>query len=160
MNKAQLLLALQDARTHMETALAGLTEEQMVDPSVLDEWSIKDALSHLTAWEAEMVAALARAQRGLTPQLQGWSQSEIEALNAKWHKDHKQRALDQVQKDFYDVFQQLLSQVEALSEKALVEPKSWLRGGSLAERIGGYTYEHELEHAEQIQTWRREKLGQ
>jgi hypothetical protein len=159
MTKAELLAALQDARAKMEAAMEGLTEAQMVDPGVVGDWSVKDVLSHITAWEAELVTALAKAKRGLSPQLQSWSQSDIDALNAKWHKEHKNRALDQVLEDFRGVRQQTLRHLEALTDEELAETKPWLRGTRLFEFIQGDTFEHDLEHAEHIRAWRRDKLG-
>jgi hypothetical protein len=159
MKRDELLAALKESRAKMEAALAGLAEAQMVDPGVLGDWSVKDILSHLTAWEAELVTALAKSRQGKTPKLSGWTQSEIDALNAKWYKENKGRPLDRVLADFRGVRQQTIRQVEALNDRELAEPKPWLKNRPLFEYIRGDSFEHEAEHTAHILEWRRTKLG-
>ncbi|MBI4772319.1 MAG: ClbS/DfsB family four-helix bundle protein [Chloroflexi bacterium] len=160
MKRDEILAALQDSRAQMEATLAGLTAAQMIDPGVVGDWSVKDLLSHLTAWEAELVTALAKAKRGQTPKLSGWTDSEVDALNAKWYKENKNRPLERVLAHFRGVRQQTLRQVEALGEEELAEPKPWLKNRRLFEYIKGDTFEHEAEHAAHIREWRRHKLGE
>ena len=159
MTRDEVVAALKDSRAQMEAALAGLSAAQMVDPGVVGDWSVKDLLSHLTVWEAEMVTALARSRQGKTPALSGWTEAEVDALNAKWYKENKNRPLDPVLADFHGVRKQTLRQVEALSDKELAAPAAWLKNRALFEFIKGDSFEHEAEHMAQIKEWRRRKLG-
>ena len=55
MTRDEILEALHASRAQVEAALTGLTDAQLIEPGALGEWSVKDILSHLTAWEAEAV---------------------------------------------------------------------------------------------------------
>ena len=49
--KAQLLAESQQEYDALESFLAALTSEQMVQPGALGEWSPKDVLAHLYEWQ-------------------------------------------------------------------------------------------------------------
>jgi uncharacterized protein (TIGR03083 family) len=155
MTRDELLNALRDSRAQVEAALAGLTEAQMTEAGALGEWSVKDILSHLTAWEAEAVTALAKVKRGLQPGKIPWEQAEVDALNAKWHKENRPRPLDRVLADFRGVRAQMIRQVESFDDQDLNAPRAWFRKRTLVELIRAETFEHEAEHLPQLLEWRR-----
>lgn len=154
MTKSELLAALDASRQNLLAALEGLSEADLVEPGVIDGWTPKDLLSHLTAWEAELVKMLAQARQGRRPAF--LDLGDTEALNAKWHNETKDRALERVMADFHGVRKQTRRQVDGFSDKELGDPKlyRWLDGRSLSEWIAAETYEHEAEHAEHIRRWR------
>lgn len=158
MLRDELLNALRDSRAQMEAALSGLADAHLTEPGALGDWSVKDILSHLTAWEAEAVTALARVKRGLKPGKIPSAPAEVDALNAKWYKENKRRPLDRVLADFRGVRAQMLRQVEGLSDKELAEPRPWMGNESLADMIRSETFEHEAEHLPQLLEWKR-RLG-
>ena len=161
MTRDEVLRALQDSRAQLEAALEGLTEAQLADPGVVGDWSAKDLLAHLTTWEAELVTLLAalRARRGQKPKWPA-SQAEIDALNAKWHKENKNRPLDRVLADWRGVRKQTVRQVEAMSDQELAQRWPWLRNRTPLDLIAGNSFGHEAEHMEQIREWRERKLGE
>jgi uncharacterized protein (TIGR03083 family) len=158
MKHDEVLQALREARAQTDAALAGLGETELVDPGVIADWSVKDVLAHLTAWEAEMVTLLAKAKRGQKPKWPA-TQSETDALNAKWHKENKNRPLDRVRADFQGVRQQTVRQVEGLSDQELNQKWDWLRNRTALDLIASNSFRHELEHVAQIKEWRKKKLG-
>jgi uncharacterized protein (TIGR03083 family) len=155
MNRDELLSALRDSRAQVEAALSGLADAQLTGPGALDEWSVKDILSHLTAWEAEAVTVLAKVKRGLKPGKLPSAQAEVDALNAKWYKENKRRPLDRVLADFRGVRAQMIRQVESLSDDDLAAPRPWFDGGTLGELVKSETVEHEAEHLPHLLEWRR-----
>jgi len=155
MNRDQILAALKNSRAQMETALDGLSETQLVEPGVMGEWSVKDILSHLTAWEAEVVTRLAKLKLGKKIQSIVPADSDIDSLNAKWYKENKSRDLDRVLADFRGVREQMIRQVESLTDKQLAQPLPWAETNTIENMIAWNSYEHEPEHAEQIQKWRK-----
>ncbi|MGH2521635.1 MAG: ClbS/DfsB family four-helix bundle protein [Anaerolineales bacterium] len=157
MNRGEILAALKDSRARLEAALAGLTETQMAEPGVLGEWSVKDILAHLTAWEVELVTVLGKLQRGQKPGHISWEDDEVEALNAKWYKEYRNRPLDRVLADWRGVRQQTIRQVGALDDKAIHEPRPWFKKRSLFVMIKAETFEHEVEHAAQIEEWQKKE---
>jgi uncharacterized damage-inducible protein DinB len=50
-DKQELLDDLEAARAELLLAIKGLSEEQMLHPGVVGEWSVKDTLSHIVAWD-------------------------------------------------------------------------------------------------------------
>ncbi len=159
MTRDEVLRALRESRAQMEAALEGLTEAQLADPGVVGDWSAKDLLAHLTTWEAELVTLLAKARRGQKPKWPA-SQAEIDALNEKWYKENKNRPLDRVLADWRGVRKQTVRQVEAMSDRELVQRWPWLRNRTPLDLIEGNSFGHEAEHLEHIREWRERKVGE
>jgi len=154
MTKTELLAALNASRAELETELAALTEDQLIQPNTLEAWSVKDMLSHLTAWEAELVTALAKSRAGQTPKLSGGTPEADDAVNDQWYHENKDRPLDRVLADLRGVRKQTLRQVEALTESDLGAPKKWLKQKPLLSYILSSTVEHEAEHIAHLRAWR------
>src|SRR5262245_22456078 len=154
MTQSDLLAALEDSRKTLLAALDGLPDEALEQPGVVEDWSVKDVLSHLIAWEAELVKLLVQAWQGWRPGF--LDLGDTDALNLKWYKENKDRPLDRVMADFHGVRKQTVRQVERFSDRELGDPKfyKWLDGRPLSGWIAAETYEHEAEHAEHIRRWR------
>ena len=58
MKKQQVLQKLEQAWMGLQESHAGLSDAQLREPGVLGEWSVKDILAHVTAWEEEALKAL------------------------------------------------------------------------------------------------------
>jgi hypothetical protein len=67
MTKDELIQKIESEWNNLQAALDGLTEEQMHRPGVVGEWSIKDLLAHITAWQTRLITAIFKAEKGLTP---------------------------------------------------------------------------------------------
>lgn len=158
MDRIELLKLMQESRAELDAALAGLSEAQMVDPGVMDDWSVKDILAHFTAWEAEAVTLLAQARAGKQPRAVHSAQ-EIDDLNARWHKENKHRSLERVLADHAGVRKQMLRQLAGCSDQDLNQPRPWLKGKALVEWVKTDTFEHEAEHLAHIREWKQRKLG-
>ena len=159
MDKSELLSSLDSSRKQLLAAIKGLSAEEMTTPGVMGDWSVKDLLSHLTAWEAELVTMLAQARQGKKPPFADVSSSQTDALNAQWHNETKDRPLERVLIDFHGVRKHTMKQVEAFNDKELNDPKlyKWLGDSPLWKWIANETFEHEAEHTEQIIQWREER---
>ncbi len=64
MKKAQVLEKLDQTWAEFQGSFAGLSESQMAQPGVTGEWSVKDILAHVTAWEEESTQAPAADRPG------------------------------------------------------------------------------------------------
>lgn len=157
MMHSDLLKSLAVSRAEMDEALTGLTEAQMIEPGVLNDWTLKDVLAHLTAWEVELITVLGQLARGQTPKPVGENDAETDALNARWHNDYRSRPLNRVLADYQRVRPQTIRQVERLTETDLTAPRQWLKGGTLHDQILSETIEHDAEHLTHIRTWRKAK---
>jgi hypothetical protein len=155
-SKAEVLSELNASRDAMLKALEGLGDDQMLEPGVVGDWSVKDILVHLSLWEAELVTLLWQARQGRKPTTAQLSPDTVDELNARWYPIHKDRALDKVLEDFHAVRRQTARRVEAFTDQELADPElfAWLDGEPLERWIAEDSYGHEAEHMAQIVAWR------
>jgi len=156
-SKAAVLSELNASREAMLKTLEGLDDDQMVEPGVIGDWSVKDILVHLSLWEAELVTLLWQARQGRKPTTAQLSPDTVDELNARWYPMHKDRALNQVLEDFHAVRRQTARRVDGFTDKELADPGlfPWLDGEPLGHWIAEDSYGHEAEHMAQIITWRQ-----
>ena len=67
MKKQQLLNKLEQAWTSFKDSYASLTAQQMVEPGVTGDWSVKDILAHVSWWEDESLKHLPHILQGVRP---------------------------------------------------------------------------------------------
>lgn len=160
MKKSELIERLQVSRQELERLLRGLDDGQMVEPGVMDDWSIKDILAHVSRWEGETVTMLFELKQGQKPtRARIKNMEDVDRVNAEWHEEDKDRPLDLVLSDFRGLRKQTIRRVEKFTEAELNDPDLHpsLRGEPLHRWIAIDTYEHEAEHAGHIKKWREEK---
>ena len=142
--RVELTQALNASRLQMESALAGLTPDEL--EAGRGHWSIKQTLAHLTAWEAEVVTGLSKLKRGQKTFKTEYSDAETETINTRVAEENRNRPLERVQADFVGVRKQLLRQLEGWSDKDLNAPR-FKDKQTLAELVMDWVVVHELEHA-------------
>ncbi len=156
MTKAELIHQIESAWNDLQAALDGLTEEQMHQPGVVGEWTIKDILAHITAWQSRLIATMFKAERGVTPETTEAGKT-VDQLNEKFYQEMKDRPFEQVWDDLDSSYHQLLSRLESWKEKDLFDTKrfKWMKGQPFSAYVAGDSYEHYAEHAAQIRAWRK-----
>ena|SRR5579859_1553601 len=152
-DKAILLDNMSAAHDALEKTLTPLNEAQMTTPGVNGEWSIKDLLVHLTAWQQRLLAAIRAGEPAISPL--DISGEEVNGLNQQFYQENKSRSLNAVLAAFRTASSQLLASVEAMTDEDLIDPQrfSWTGGKPLWQFVAGETYEHILEHIGSIYTW-------
>ncbi len=160
MNLDEILDALEDSREQFLDAIDGIPNESFLTPGVIGEWSIKDLIAHLCAWEAELVKLLWQITQAQKPSTAHFTQNSVDETNASWQQLFKDRLLEKVLADFEAVRKQTTRRIEAFSDEDLNDPQrySWQKQTPLWEWIANDSYLHETEHAEQIRAW-RSRLG-
>jgi hypothetical protein len=157
MNKAELLAMIQSDRAQLDGLLATLSVEQMCQATLEHDWSVKDVLAHIAAWERRCVGWIQAGLHGEKPDIPEavYTQEDVDKLNEKTFQDNRNRSLDDVQSEYRHSYQQILAQVHALSEDDITNPRrfSWTNGRTLVPYIAANTYEHYQEHIEQIRGW-------
>ncbi len=155
MTKMELLEKLRSGRERLEATIAGLDEADMARPGVVGDWSVKDVLAHIAAWEAELVTALWYITLGRRPRLADIR--NVDSWNARRYQENKDRPLDRVLADYHGIYTQLLQRVDKLSDDELNDPGryDWTQGRPLADVIAENSYAHEEEHAAQIEAYRK-----
>jgi uncharacterized damage-inducible protein DinB len=159
MQKSEILDELTAARADLLTALDGLTSDQMMRPGVVGFWSVKDILTHLVAWESEVVTALNQIQNKKRPSI--LQIDDIDEWNEEQYHTNARRLLDAVMEDFEGVHRMLLSMVQDYSERDLSDNRRypWMEGEPLTYLIEENATFHERDHAADIRVWReREQI--
>ena len=156
MNKDEISDALEDERENFLEAIDGLSAEQLQTSGVVGEWSVKDIMIHLSAWEAELVKLLWQARQGQKPTTLHFSQIDTDAINQQWFENYRSRSMERVIDDFEAVRKQTIRRLEAFSDDDLNQAQlfTWQGKQPLWEWIANDSFQHENEHAAQIREWR------
>ena len=155
-DKASILDELRSKYVALEAILAPLDEAQMTTPGVIGDWSIKDILAHITAWQHRLLTWLYAARHNEEPTISGPdSEEEMDRLNEQFYKENKSRPLADVLGDFRSSYLQIVEAVQAMPEEDLIDPRrfAWLDGDPLRQLVAGDTYDHYEEHRQQIEEW-------
>ena len=155
LDKTTILNRLQAERACFEATLAQIGEAQMTEAHVLGEWTVKDILAHVTAWEHQLLHWFGMAAQGqpLDMPVPGTWSGYIERFNAHAYVENRDRSLADVRAEFAQVYQQLVSELQALPEDPADQLWSvWLDGQPPWGFVATY-YEHYQEHGRHIQKW-------
>lgn len=158
MDQAEIITRLNEEQQELADAIAGLPDEAMLEPGVNGDWSVKDILTHISAWEAELVKLLWQARQGKKPTTIHFSEDrDIDQTNLTWYNERKDRPLELVLEDLQAVRKQTLRRVAEFTEKELNDPQAfkWLRDYPLWEWIASDSFGHGPEHIAQIKAWRQ-----
>jgi len=140
--------------THAEldSVIASLSEQQMLQPGASGEMSVKDILAHIAWFEREMIGLL---RQRLLAGSDLWNLPGDER-NATIFQINRQRSLPDIRQEAEAVVQQLLEELENLDEAALDDPgrfrdmpADWSPRQLLAEN----TSEHYQHHLADIHAW-------
>ena len=125
MTKDEIVKALEDTRKEFLAAIEGLSDQQLQEPGVNGDWSVKDLLYHISLWEAELVTLLWQATAGQTPTTVHFTQAHFDETNALWYAQGMSRPLEAIREDFNGVRRQTIRRLNDFSEKDLNEPQRY-----------------------------------
>ena len=152
-DKAELLGNMQAGYNTFEALLAGLNEAQMTTPGVNGEWSVKDNLAHLTAWHLRQLDLLQGVRQGKEPGIRLVQDSSVDEINERFYQENKDRSLAEVLAAFRSSYQDVLADVQAMTDEELNKPISWLDDRPIWLWVAGNTYDHYEEHGGFIRNW-------
>src|SRR4030067_375692 len=101
MNKTEIIAKLEGGREQFLDAIEGLSEDDLQQPGVMGEWSVKDILVHVARGEPELVKWLWQASQGQKPTNALVSSTSVDELNARWYQESRARPLRLVLEDFH-----------------------------------------------------------
>jgi hypothetical protein len=143
----RLLRRLDVAWTAFSESYAGLPAERLVEPGVVDGWSVKDILVHVTTWEGEALHHLPVVIAGGRPPRYA-EQGGIDAFNARSTEAGRRRSLDEVLRRHAETHARLVEFIRK-------QPPGTFGGQTRARRrLRLDTYGHYPEHTAAIQAWR------
>lgn len=143
MDRDKLFRRISEERGRLIATLEGMSEEDLTTPGAAGHWSVKDVLAHISAWEEECLAALKALLAG-----KEWDvEYDIDHWNEQKYVERKGLAWEQVWEDFHRSYSQLC-------DLLLTTPPEKLNNEKIMEWISESTYDHYLEHCEEILAWR------
>ncbi len=154
--KAQLLDLILEEHALLNAQLARLSQEQMIRPGAENDWSVKDLLAHITAWEQWMIEWLPQVliDHSISILPPGSTWDDVDQLNAQTYEKNKARPLPEVLDQFEQSYHQSLEATKGLSEDGLFNlTLPWVEDRALWMIVGANTYWHYREHREPLQVW-------
>ena len=161
MGKARFIGMMRSEREQWEGLLAELDDAQMVRPGVAGDWSAKDVIAHVTAYERGLVEWLEAAARGESLTFADLDHPDLDHRNTLLYARNQGRPLDDVLLESNRIFERLMELVESLSEEELTDPARsdwyvrprWKESRPLWECIADDSVRHYRQHVPGIQAW-------
>jgi hypothetical protein len=158
--KTQILAALKEEFERWDKLLAGLSVEQITAPRFIGDWSIKDLVAHLMAWQIRSIARLEAAIADREPVLPGWPpdvhpeiEENLQAVNAWIYQTYHQLPWEETYRRWKKGYLHLMELGAAVPAEDLSQPGryAWMEGKPLALVLhASYDHHHE-EHYGSLQ---------
>jgi len=155
-NKSELVFVIKKERGNLESLLNQLTSDQKKEKGVEAEWSIKDIMAHIAAWERLAQDRLNSATTGeklKIPVIE--SDNFVDIFNAEVYESNKESSIKNVETEFHNSYNDFMRQIETLEEEFLIEvlPFDWAGDLTAQVLISANSHWHYLEHAKSINAW-------
>jgi hypothetical protein len=155
-SKVALLDAIVTERQALESILEGLSNAQLTQPGVVADWSIKDILAHIAAWERlaqDRIHAALTGEPLKFPVITGLD--FVDKFNAEVYEKNKDIPLEEIQSEFRASHHDFVRQIESLDETFLPQklPFDWAGDLTVQVIISSNTHWHYPEHLDSIKKW-------
>lgn len=159
--KEHILAALREQFENWKKLLSRISDEQLTTSAFDLDWSIKDVMAHLWAWQQISIARLEAGLQDRQPEFPRWITESVEhweeaadKVNALTFGRYHNKPWPEIYDAWRSGFLHLLETGDQISERDLLDGSrfSWLNGYSLA-LILIASYDHHQEHFEKLTTW-------
>lgn len=161
--KQGLLDDIVTERRQLEKNLSGINDSEKLVGGVCGDWSIKDILAHLTAWESMFMGWYEAGLRNEIPAIPapGYSWHAMNQLNQQIYEVNSQRVLRDIETEFAASYQEVLSLVRELPEDAIFTHGyyGWTKHLTLADYIAANTCNHYRWAKTLIRKWQRSRIA-
>ncbi|MDX2077286.1 MAG: ClbS/DfsB family four-helix bundle protein [bacterium] len=145
-SKAQLLQQTIKNYDVLQAELAKLSPAEMIEFGIVGDWSVKDVLAHLFAWQQMVVSWYRMGKRGekfITPS-EKYTWTQIPALNQEIYETYRDHSLNDIQQKLSASHQETLALIETLTDDELFTPKtySWTKSTTLGSYFTSATCSH------------------
>lgn len=151
MKKSEIMERVRASHGKLTDALEGLSEEQATRTGLNPQWSIKDALAHITAWEIEGARILREIQAG-SWKPQRLNGQLIDEFNARAVEERLMRSMREAREEFDRAHGEMEQVIASLPEE--IDEKS-----PTYKFIEGVTFRHHAHHAAQIEEFKIKAAG-
>lgn len=145
-------------RRRLKKNIAALEESELVEPGVVGEWSVKDILFHLAAWETRLNGWLVAHARNEPPDDPRPGESlDIHGFNKEVFDRNKHLSLEEAFSRFESCHEDTLAALDGLPEDDLRKPVEfeWATG-EWWQLIASNTYNHYRWAKRHIRKWARD----
>ena len=152
--RADALRSLDHSWSELQLVIDSMSEPEMVEPGVVEEWSIKDLLGHMAFWADRAVNTLTEVKAGRSAEVPGpETEAELDEWNARESAAREGKNLAQLREEWERAHQAARAAIEAFPEDKLDEP---FKCHTVIFSFGADTFAHYQEHASQIRAWLRQ----
>jgi GrpB-like predicted nucleotidyltransferase (UPF0157 family) len=171
LTKTALLACVEEGRGDWERLLVQVGQERMTEPGVDGDWSVKDIVAHVAAYERWTAGQIAAATRGAEPTNMelygvdvvppGIDTFDMHARNAAIAAHNRDIPLDDVIATAQHAFEALVDAIHDAPEEVLTDPNAldWAGGTPLIEIAADNSYRHYDQHAPAIRAWVMQSEG-
>lgn len=153
MNHAQLLQRISTRWDEFTASYAGLTGADMQTPGVVEDWSVRDILAHVSWWEEEALTHLPTILEGGRPERYSVRWGGIDAFNAAMTERRAALSLEEVLELHQSTHARLLDYLAGVPETAIATETRFRR------RLRLDTWGHYPIHTEHIRAWREHRVN-
>src|SRR4030042_6317791 len=125
--KGQILTQLSQVYHAWEELLASLLKEQIIEPALPDEWSIKDKIAHLWSWQQVSVARMEAALTDKEPVYPAWwelfgpdPEENVDRTNSWLFDASREKSWSKVYAEWKAQFQHYLEVTSQVAEEDLL----------------------------------------
>jgi hypothetical protein len=155
--KRQLLDRIREERAAWEALLAKVGAERMQQQGAMGDWTFKDLIAHLTAWQERELTRLAAAQRGERPAPPPWPEGlDVDRINQWIYDANKERPLHDILRGSRAIWQRFEELVETLPEQELMQPGRfpWMDGRAVGPAVlHDFVAHFHEEHEPVVRAW-------
>jgi hypothetical protein len=167
MTKAKFLEVIKSERERWETLLSRIDAGKMEHPGVAGNWSARDVIVHVTAYERGLVEWLEAARQGTAKTFADLDHPDVDYRNAAILKEKQACSFENIEAEASRVFERLIALVEAIAEEELLEAERsewyvkprWGEQRPLWKCIADDSYRHYRQHTEDIHRWLKKEAS-
>ena len=154
-HRADLIARFHADMARLLAAVSRIPEERR-GHVISGDWTVKEILAHVAAWDREVVRGLDELLAGRRPALVSYREDEFNAQTAQASRG---KSLTDVLTEVQDAHEQLISRVERLTDDQWQQPAPYQWSDQTPMTIAslfGYTYKgqtHYAGHAAEIEAW-------
>jgi hypothetical protein len=161
MDKDTLLRTLHTEREGFEALLKAIGPERMTQPGVDGDYSVKDIVAHLTAYQRWLADWLAAALRGTLPPPSAMEDADVEARNVLFFALNQDRPLEDVLAESRAVHANLVELIGQVPETDFDDPRRtdwcvvpyWKSSRPLWQALLNDSVEHFHQHRPALEAW-------
>jgi hypothetical protein len=163
-NKQRIISALDQVFHRWQELIASLSQEQIEQPLIPSQCTLKDVMAHLWAWQQGSVARAQAALKDVYPDYPDWWKAcgpdpneDVDRTNVYIFAANKDKDWENVLKNWKEQFTHYLELLRQIPEADLMQRGryAWMGTYALADSANG-SLDHHLEHYEDLSAWLKE----